>query len=313
MRKKILVLGARGFVGTNLAEYACSNPEHQFRFLSSKDCNLSVMSEFNTHVELFKPDVVINLAAKVGGIQKNVKSQIEFLECNADISLNVMRVLGRYHPNVRLIAILSTCIYPEKVAEEKYPMTEEMLEDGRPQPTNYGYAVGKRLMASLIKVYNENSGTNHVGLIPSNLYGPNDHFNSPDSHFVTSLIGKIDAAITSGDTSITLMGDGKPYRQFTYVKDLIRAIMFMVDNPQLSGFYNVATPESLTVKEIAEISLNVCGANHLNLQFTVEDGLSGQYKKDVTANKLGLVFPELKYTSLNDGILQTWNWYNDAN
>lgn len=308
----ILVTGSTGLVGGCLRSVVNFDKKHNWTFSNSKSCNLFDVSQICKQVARSNPDIVIHLAGKVGGIKANKEHQIEFLNSNAMMALNLVNSCYYINPEIKIITTLSTCIYPEKLTDCLYPLPEEVIECGSPQPTNEGYAVGKRLLYSLIKLYNQEEGTKHVGLIPSNLYGPGDHFDSPDSHFLAAVISKIRKAKSSGDSSIKLLGDGKPYRQFTYVKDLVDGILRCVDNPDISGFFNLATPENKSIRELAEIALRQCDASGIKLEFDVEDGLSGQYRKDVSANKFDSVFGEMKYTTLEYGIKQTWEWYTNA-
>lgn len=309
----ILVTGSTGLVGTNLVLEVFKRKldlKHNWTFSGREAGNLLDKSEVCALLARTEPDIIIHLAGRVGGIKANKENQIAFLNDNAIMSLNLMNMSYLNNPNVKVITTLSTCIYPEKMDEGFYPLWEELIEDGPPQPTNEGYAVGKRLLYSLIKLYNQEHGTKHVGLIPSNLYGPGDHFDSPDSHFLASMISKIRKAKESGSNTIKLLGNGKPYRQFTYVYDLVSAILTCVSKPEISGFFNLATPENKTIRELAEIALQQCDASGINLEFDVEDGLTGQYRKDVSANKFDSAFGKLYYTSLENGIKNTWNWYN---
>lgn len=312
----ILVTGSTGLVGSNLVKEVFNRKleyKHNWIFTNSKTCDVMILSDIKKQLSSNNIDIVIHLAAKVGGIKANKENQLEFLHINAFTSLNMMYAINEYRPNAKLITTLSTCIYPEKLDPGFYPLWEDLIEDGPPQPTNEGYAVGKRLLYSLVKLYNREHRTKHVGLIPSNLYGPGDHFDSPDAHFLAAMISKIKTAQRSDSKTIKLMGNGKPYRQFTYVEDLVNAILACVDKPDISGFFNIATPESKTIRELAEIALKVTGNSGINLEFDAEDGLTGQYNKDVSANKFDSVFGKLNYTSLEDGIKKTWDWYNNAN
>lgn len=309
----ILVTGSTGLVGSNLVKEVFKRKldnSHNWTFTNSLSCDLLIKTYIHTALIKYNPDIIIHLAGRVGGIKANKENQLKFLNDNAQMSLNIMNTSYQFNSNIKVITTLSTCIYPEKMDEGFYPLWEDLIEDGPPQPTNEGYAVGKRLLYSLIKLYNQEHGTKHVGLIPSNLYGPGDHFDTPDSHFLASMISKIKKCVESGSNTIKLMGNGKPYRQFTYIDDLVNAILMCVEQTDMSGFFNIATPENKTIRELAEISLKQCGASGINLEFDVEDGLSGQYRKDVSANKFDSTFGRLDYTSLEDGINKTWRWYN---
>lgn len=307
----ILVTGSTGLVGSCLVDRVFRKDKiNNWTFTNSQSCDLLIKTYLHTELIKCKPDIIVHLAGRVGGIKANKENQLKFLNENAIMALNIMNMSYNFNPNIKIITTLSTCIYPEKLDPGFYPLWEDLIEDGPPQPTNEGYAVGKRLLYSLVKLYNREHNTKHVGLIPSNLYGPGDHFDSPDAHFLAAMISKIKKCVDSGSKTIKLMGNGKPYRQFTYVEDLVTAILACVDKPDISGFFNIATPESKTIRELAEIALKVTGNSGINLEFDAEDGLTGQYNKDVSANKFDSTFGKLNYTSLEDGIRKTWDFYN---
>lgn len=316
MRKKVMITGCTGLVGQNLMDNIFSDnskyyPKFTWLPTSRQSLDLTDISDVERFIDQKRPDIIIHLAGRVGGIKENKENQISFLNENALMSLSIMNGAYRVNPKIKVITTLSSCIYPAKLDDGFYPLWEDIIEDGKAEETNEGYAVGKRLLYSLIKLYNREHGTSHVGLIPSNLYGPYDHFDSPKSHFLTALLSKISLAKENGDTKLKLLGDGTPLRQFTYVGDLVDAILLCLDNLDKSGFYNVATPENLSIRQMAEIALKVCDAEDLELEFSVEDGLSGVYRKDVSANKFYSDFGKDNYVTLEQGLKQTWKWYNE--
>jgi len=314
---RILVTGSNGFVGKNLKESSLLDyGKNVICWSNSKMANLTSWNETKTLVNTFGPDVIIHLAADVGGIKYNIKNQIPLLTDNALMSINLMNAAYLFSPKTRVIGCLSTCIYPEVMNTNLYPLREEYIEDGRPQPSNEGYAVGKRVLYSLIKLYNQEKGCNHIGLIPSNLYGPHDDFNVESGHYVSVLINKIITKKTmlkngwrnSDATDIQCFGDGTQLRQFTYVKDLCEVIHRMILKPEVKGFFNVATTENITTKEIAERINKSIGDKRIRFDF-VDKSLSGQYRKDVSTRALEEVIGQryLNWTSLEKGAKLTYN------
>jgi len=294
----ILVTGGSGMVGKFLKKIM---PDAIY--LSSKDCDLTDFYQVDKLWKEYNPSVVIHLAARVGGIIDNINYPADYLEQNVLMNINVLKASKKYNVD-RLIAILSTCIYPDLV--ESYPMDETDLHLGPPTPTNFSYGYAKRLMAVHIDSYNKQYGTKYQYLIPCNLYGEYDKFGQ-NSHFVAALIKKIIDAKNKNEKSITLFGTGRPLRQFMYAEDLAKVIKICLDRNIYENF-NVATNENLTIKEIAEIAISSIGENKIeDIVFDVTKP-DGQFRKDVSISKLKQFIPEFIPTPLKDGINKTFKY-----
>jgi len=306
--KNVLVTGGSGLVGRHLQEIM---PDATY--VSSKDADLT---DYNATCDLFHGkyiDIVVHLAAKVGGIQANIDNQVKFYEDNMKINTNIVQVARRYAiPN--LIAMLSTCIYPDgkKDADDPilYPMTEDMLELGPPAESNYGYGVAKRSMYSHIKLCREKLGLNYSCLIPCNLYGKYDNFDLATCHYVPALLKRIIQAKQQGLKKIVLWGTGEPLRQFMYAGDLAKFIKICVSH-EICQDLNVATPEIKSIKEIAEIALKVCDAEHLEIEWDTSKP-NGQFRKDVTARNLENVFPSMMYVMLELGFKNVYDYLTET-
>ena len=299
--KKILVTGGSGMVGKSLQELI-----PQASYISSKDCDLTNPIEVELLVKLHKPDAIIHLAAKVGGIIDNINKPAEYFDDN--ILMNTLLLKSAYKYGVeRFIGILSTCIYPDSVV--RYPMIESMLHSGPPTPTNFSYGYAKRSLAVQIDAYNKQYGTKYQYLIPCNLYGEYDKFGE-NSHFVAALIKKIHNAKVSGYDKITLFGTGKPLRQFMYSNDLATIIKKCIDEDIYDNF-NVATKENVSIDEIARIALKACDAEHINIEYDATKP-DGQYRKDVSVDILNNIISDFTPISLYDGIKQTYDKINKS-
>lgn len=296
---KILVTGGGGLVGKSLQKFL-----PQAIYISSKNYDLTnetcVIEMFQHHM----PDVVVHLAAKVGGIIDNINYPVQFLDQNVLMNTYVVKYAHQFGVK-KLLSILSTCIYPDVVAS--YPMLESQLHDGLPTKTNLSYGYAKRLAAIQIDTYNQQYSTNYNYLIPCNLYGENDKFDER-AHFVSALLKRIIDAKKKGLKEITLFGDGTALRQFMYVDDLSKVIVHWLNN-DIKDNVNVATDQNLTIKQIAEIALQACDAD-LELKFDTSKP-NGQYRKDVSIDKLLQQMPEFKPTSLYDGIKKTYDMIYD--
>jgi GDP-L-fucose synthase len=299
MNNKILITGASGLVGKHLQKFL---PEAIH--LSSKDCNLLNLNETCEFFKKAKPQIVIHLAAKVGGILDNIKNPVEFFEENIIINTNTLKATYLCG-SPKFIGMLSTCIYPDKFKKNEYPIKENMLHNGPPTPTNFSYGYAKRCLSVQIDSYNKQYQTKYSSLTPCNLYSENDYFEGDKAHFLPSLIKKIYEAKKNKDNHIVLFGSGKPLRQFMYAEDLAKAIVETL-NKKDSFNYNICCPENKSISEIANIALKACNAEHLKIKWD-KSKPDGQFRKDASAEKFLSDFPDFKFTSLLEGIQKTYN------
>ena len=289
---KIVVTGGSGLVGKALKKYLPNAV-----YLSSKDFDLTTENGVKLMYLQHKPDTVIHLAAKVGGIIDNISKPAEYFTEN--VLMNTLLVDYAHQLKVkRFIGILSTCIYPDVM--ETYPMKETDLHLGPPTITNFSYWYAKRSLAVQIDAYNKQYGTQYQYLIPCNLYGNDDKDNESNSHFITALVKKIYDANTNGEDHITLFGDGTPLRQFMHADDFAKVISQVVENEIYDNF-NVATPENLSIKEMAEIALDACDSNHLNIIWDTTKP-NGQLRKDVSIDVLKSNISNFTPTPLYEGV-----------
>jgi len=302
MDNKILVTGGTGMVGQALQKIMPNAV-----YIGSKDCNLKDFDETLEFIKKINPETIIHIAGKVGGILENLKYPVEFLEENIYINTNLCK--AAHIANVKnLVAVLSTCIYPENATS--YPMKEHQLYDGPPPAQNFSYAYAKRALAvqidSYVKQHNRN---NWCYVIPCNLYGEDDKFKFERSHYVSALIDKIYFA---KDKKIHLLGTGKPLRQFMYSEDLARAIKELIDK-NIYENVNVANDEVCSIKEIAEIALQTLGKEDYEIIFTNNEIEDGNYRKDVSSKKLKDLLDGFEFTTLANGIKKVYNIYSERN
>ena len=300
--KKILVTGGSGMVGKSLKKIM---PDAIY--LSSKQCDLTEQKSVKAMLRFYKPDIIIHLAAKVGGIIDNIDKPAEYYTDN--ILMNTLLMDCAYKIGIeRFIGILSTCIYPDIC--ESYPMKELDLHNGPPTPTNFSYGYSKRCLAVQSEAYNKQYGTKYQYLIPCNLYGEFDKYGD-NSHFISALIKKIHIAKTNKDDKIVLFGTGTPLRQFMHSDDLAFVIKYCIDNDIYDNM-NVATEENLSIKEMAKIALEACGVENLKIEFDSSKP-DGQFRKDVSIDILKSIIPEFKAMGLLDGIKKTYKYITDKN
>ena len=298
---KILVTGGSGLVGQSLQKFI---PDAIY--LSSKDYDLTTEIGVKNMYLKYKPEVVIHLAAKVGGILDNIKNPAEYYTEN--VLMNTLLVEYARRMNVkRFLGVLSTCIFPDVM--EKYPMKEEDLHSGPPTLTNFSYGYAKRSLAVQIEAYNKQYNTKYQYLTPCNLYGVGDKDHESNSHFITSLVKKIFDAKQNNKKSITLFGNGSPLRQFMFANDFAKIIHYVITN-EIYDSFNVAGNENLTIKDMVNIALNSCDAEHLVINWDLSKP-NGQHRKDVSIEKLKYLLPNFSPLNLSEGIKLVYKSYYD--
>tara|TARA_Y100000385_G_scaffold238937_1_gene254112 strand:- start:3954 stop:4850 length:897 start_codon:yes stop_codon:yes gene_type:complete len=291
----ILVTGGSGLVGKHLKDVLPNAI-----YLSSKDANLLNAKSVDTTIGNVKPDIVIHLAARVGGVLDNITYPVEYLEENTLMTTNLLRACHQ-HDVDRVIAISSTCVYPDVM--EEYPMKEKDLFNGPPPPDNFAYAMSKRTMSVHIDSYKKQYGRNWSYLIPCNLYGEYDKYEEHHSHFISALIKKIYEATDK----VEVWGTGKPLRQFMYAGDLAKVIKYIIENNIVDNF-NVAPDYVYSIDEMTKMGIEACDKKHLKITYdnTKPDG---QYRKDVDSSKLLSTLSGFEFTSLENGISKVYRDY----
>ena len=291
--KKILVTGGNGMVGRHLKKILPTAI-----FPSRDECDLTNIDSLRRLISSHTPDVIIHLAAKVGGIQDNIKKPAEYFDDNILMNTNILKVSKEYEVS-RFVGILSTCIYPNK--SKSYPMTEKDMFLGPPAPTNFSYGYSKRCMAVQIDAYNKQYNTKYNYITPCNLYSEYDNFTDNNKmHFITSLLDKIKKS--KGD--INLLGTGRTLRQFMYAGDLAQVIKEIIDK-DITGSFNVAPTENLSIDHMAKISLDILNVD-AKIKYTNPE-LDGQYRKDVSNKKMLTYLPNFKFTSFKKGIKKVYD------
>ena len=292
---KTLVTGGSGMLGRHLKEHLTN---HNTVFISSKDADLRVMSDVEDIMNLHKPHRVIHLAAKVGGLQDNLKHPADFYNDNILMNTNLLKA-SHEHNVKRFTAMISTCAYPDVV--EKYPMKEDMLFAGPPPTGNFSYAYTKRSMVVQINAINQQYGRKYNYIIPCNLYSEYDNFeHGIKMHFVTALLQKLKSA----DGKIELLGTGKPLRQFMHTDDLARIIKRVVDE-DITESFNAAPNFNLSINSMAEIAIDELCDKNIKIAWSKPE-LDGQHRKDVSSKKMLELIPNFKFTSFREGVKKVW-------
>ena len=300
---KTLILGSNGLVGSSLS-----------RNLQKKSIYSEIISATRSDADLFsgsatksligniKPDIVINAAAKVGGIVANDTNRTEFILENLKININLLESLIPY-PETKLINLGSSCIYP---LGAEMPIHETSLMTGPLEPTNSPYAMAKLTAIEIGDALNKQHGHKIINIMPTNLYGPFDNFSETSSHVIPGLISRISKAKIKGDPIFKVWGTGKPLREFLYVDDLSDAINFLIENNYEPSIINVGSGEEVSIMElIQKIKKIVNFKGEIIFDDTMPDGNPRKLLDSSKINELGWK----STTPLNQGLSHTYNWY----
>jgi GDP-L-fucose synthase len=304
---KILVTGGSGMVGRCLKDIinVSKYNNEEFIFLSSKDCDLTKIDKVDELFKGIKPDYIIHLAANVAGLFKNLRENVSMFRDNIRINENILEMANKYDVQ-KGIFCLSSCIYPIKPS--KFPMDETMIHESEPHYSNEGYAYSKRMMAIQCSNYNKQFGREYICLIPVNLYGPYDNFNLEDSHVAPGLIHKF-YNYKKFNKSFKIFGTGKPLRQFLYSYDFAKIILkFMFDYNESEKFI-ICCDNEISIKKLTQIiaQLYNCDLNKIEFDLTKSDGC---LKKTVDGSLFKKIYPDFKYTNLEDGLKNTIDWFD---
>ena len=303
MSIKVVVLGSKGLVGSSVIR-SLSDSEYNIFPSSRDDTNLFIFNDVKNLIKEQKPNLVINAAAKVGGIYANNTKRSEFLIENLKINLNLLEACIPY-PDIKIINLGSSCIYP---LNAKDPITESSFMEGKLEPTNSPYAMAKLTAIELGKSLNLQYGHRVINLMPTNLYGPNDNFDHESSHVIPGLISRMSDAKNNNDKIFKIWGSGEPLREFLYVDDLSNCIEFIIKNDIKIDLINVGSGEEVSIIELAEKIKNIVGfKGDLSFDNSKPDGNPRKFLDSKLINDLGWK----SKISLDEGLKLTYDWYKE--
>ncbi len=307
--KRICVTGGAGFLGRRVcAELGKCGADDPFVPRSS-EFDLTQPGDVVRVFEQARPDVIIHLAAEVGGIGANRASPGRFFYANMAMGLNLIEEARRRGVE-KFVQVGTVCAYPEDC---EVPFREESLWDGFPEETNAPYGVAKRALGVMLAGYKQQYGLNGVCLLPVNLYGPGDSFDPKTSHVIPALIRKfcdaVDAAARSeaGSTSVTLWGSGEVSREFLYVDDAAKAIVLataMLDDPQP---INLGTGCEITIADLAAQVARICGYTGEIVWDATQP--SGQPRRRLDTSKAASLLSWRAETDFEIGLRTTIEWW----
>lgn len=283
IKKTVLVTGGSGLVGSafksiSIDENLKYTLKYHFIFLSSLECDLTDYNQTLAYFTAVKPTFIIHLAANVGGLFKNMCQPVDMLEKNVLINLNVLKAAHTISVE-KLIACLSTCIFPDKPFFDK-PLIETDLHLGPPHDSNSAYAYAKRLLETQRIAYQKQYRDNFICVVPTNIYGPEDNFNLDDAHVIPALIHKCYLAKQNNEY-FTISGSGKPLRQFIYSIDLALGIMLVLEKYKEMSSIIIAPDETseVSIGDLAKLIAKEFDYEYM-LKFD-ESKSDGQYKNSI--------------------------------
>jgi GDP-L-fucose synthase len=299
---KVLVTGAGGFLGQHLIPILLQNG-HDVVCPTRADCDLRHPTSVRDLVRRIYPDAVIHLAATVGGIGYNEAHPAAFIYDNLAMGIHLLHESALAEVK-KFVLIGTTCSYPRT---PPLPFNEDSLWDGYPEPTNAPYGVAKRALMVQADAYRRQLGFNAISLVPTNLYGPGDHFALSTAHVIPATITRMAAAIDAGHEEIALWGDGTPTREFYYVADCARAIARAFD------VYNDGQPLNLgTGVETAIADVVAMVGDAMGYRGRVRWDASrpnGQPRRCLDVSRAQAALGDISWTALQDGIQRTVAWH----
>ena len=301
--KRVVVTGGAGFLGSFLVEHLRAKDCRAVVVPRSKDYDLVEMDAVRRLYADAKPDVVIHLAARVGGIGANQANPGRFFYDNLMMGTQLIEV-GRQLGVKKFVAIGTICAYPKYAP---IPFKEDDLWAGFPEETNAPYGLAKKMMLVQSQAYRQQYGFNSIVLFPVNLYGPRDNFDLETSHVIPALIRKCAEAQQKGNPEIVLWGDGTPTREFLYVEDAAEGILLAAEKYNDSRPLNLGTGEELSIKTLAGIIAAEVGFHGRILWDPTKP--NGQPRRCLDISRIKQTIGFQPTHSLRDGLKKTIRWY----
>lgn len=297
---KIFVAGHNGLVGKAITSRLVSLGYKNVITQDRKQLDLCKKQHVENFFQCYKPNYVINAAAKVGGIHANNTFPADFILENLEIQNNLIHS-SWLHGVKKFLFLGSVCIYPKFAT---VPIKEESLLTGMLEPTNEAYAIAKIAGIKMCQAYYRQHGFQSVCIMPSNLYGPGDNFHPENSHVIPGMIHKL----ATNNTQVVFWGDGSAQREFLHVDDMAAACLFLLKHPE-TGYgdvYNAGSGENISIKKLSDILVNITKyTGNITWDRDKPNGTPNRPLDSSKIRNLGWT-PKIK---LNDGLQNTYEWY----
>lgn len=299
---KIYIAGHRGMVGSAIWRTLSAKGYKNLIGISSKELDLRNQSEVRSFLDKEKPEVIIDAAARVGGILANNDYPYQFLMENMQIQNNLIDSALQTGVE-KFIFLGSSCIYP-KLAPQ--PLKEEYLLTDILEPTNEWYAIAKITGVKTCQAIRKQFNKDYVSLMPTNLYGTHDNFDLNTSHVLPAMIRKFHEAKQNNNAPVTLWGSGTPMREFLFVDDMAEAVVFALERRLPEYLYNVGTGEDMTIRHLAQTIQEVVG--HKGAIVWDSSKPDGTPRKLMDVSKMHELGWQHK-VKLQSGIQKTYHWF----
>jgi GDP-L-fucose synthase len=302
---RALITGGGGFLGSHLVDRVRRDGVEPF-VARRADYDLTQADDVARMFDAASPELVIHLAAEVGGIGANRDNPGRYWYANLLMGAHVIEQ-ARRSGTAKIVVLGTICAYPKFAP---IPFREEDLWDGYPEETNAPYGVAKKALLVGAQAYREQYGLNAVYLLPVNLYGPRDNFDPASSHVIPSLVRKMLDAQERGESEIVLWGDGSPTREFLYVEDAAEGIWLAAQRYDGAEPVNLGTGSEISIRELAEL---IAGLTGFDGDITWDTSKpNGQPRRKLDVTRAEALFGFNAHTSLRDGLERTIEWYRAA-
>lgn len=293
---KVLITGGTGLVGMAFQHYDVIR-------VGSKDFDLTNQQQVAAMMEKYKPEKVIHLSARVGGVLGNMTFAGDYFRDNTLMNTFVLEEAKKIGVS-KVVSLLSTCIYPD---QGPFPLKEKDLHSGPPHESNFAYAYSKRMLEIQSRAYRKQYGLNYICAVPNNLYGENDNFEETYSHVIPALIRKMYEAKLENRDSVKLWGTGEALREFTYSGDIAKILMMLLDSYNDEEPINIGNTAEISIKNLANLIREEIGFQGEIVWDTSMP--TGQLRKPSDNTKFKTLYPDFEYISLEDGISKTCDWF----
>ena len=301
----VMITGGAGFLGSWVAKKLDQRGCRSIFVPRSKDYDLREREDIRKALEDAAPDIIIHLAARVGGIGANQAHPAEYFYDNLIMGVQLLHEAwqaGVY----KFVAIGTVCAYPKYTP---VPFQEDNLWDGYPEETNAPYGLAKKMLLVQSQAYRQQYGYNSIFLLPINLYGPGDNFDLESSHVIPALIKKCFDAIERGDPTIDVWGDGSPTREFLYVEDAAEGIVLATEHYNGNLPVNLGSGDEVSIKKLVETVARLTDFRGKIVWDTTKP--NGQPRRKLDTKRAEESFGFQAGTDLETGLSRTVAWYRD--
>jgi GDP-L-fucose synthase len=303
--KRIVVTGGAGFLGACVVEQLRTRGATTISVPRSREYDLVEIDAVRRLYDDTRPDLVIHLAARVGGIGANRKNPGKYFYDNLMMGVQLIEE-GRKRGLAKLVAAGTICAYPKFAP---VPFKEEDLWNGYPEETNAPYGLAKKMLLVQSQAYREQYGFNSTVVFPVNLYGPRDNFDLESSHVIPAMIRKIERAARAGSEDVVLWGDGTPTREFLYVEDAAEGILAACERYEGSEPINLGSGQEISIKALAELIARLLGFKG-RFVFDITKP-NGQPRRQLSVERAKQLLGWTAKTSFVEGLEKTIAWWKE--